>query len=165
MSPRRDRGWPLWLVLVLLVLLHFYVRPRLYSGVGSPDFLLVALTLFAVRSRTGPAAMAGFLTGLATDVLLPVRLGAGALAHTLVGFGAAWGRAVFFPDNLLVNGGMFAAGVLVRNAVLLLLAGDGPGGVVQALMPASLLQALTTAVVGVLVTLLIRHRVDFRLDR
>lgn len=154
----------MWLVLVVLVLLHFYVRPRLYSGPGTPDFLLIALVIFSLRSRPGPAALAGFLTGFATDVLVPVRIGAGALAHTLVGYGASWGRSVFFPDNLLVNGGMFGLGVLLRNAVLLLTTGSGPAGLLQALAPGSLLQAATTAVAGTLLTLMIRHRVDFRLD-
>ena len=164
MTSRRGRGWPLWLVLVLLVLMHFYVRPRLYSGPGAPDFLLIALVIYSLRSRPGPAAVAGFITGIATDLLVPVRLGAGALAHTLVGYGTSWGRSVFFPDNLLVNGGMFGLGVLLRNAVLLLLSGSGPAGLLQALAPGSLLQALTTAAAGTLVTLVIRHRVDFRLD-
>ena len=37
------------------------------------------------------------------------------LANTLVGYAAAWGRAVFFADNLLVNAGFIAAGVWLRE--------------------------------------------------
>ena len=74
MSPRRG-AWPLWLVLAVLILLHFYLRPRLYAGRGAPDFLLLALLILAFRSRPGVAAVAGFLVGLVEDVLTPARFG------------------------------------------------------------------------------------------
>ena len=163
---RRGRrgGRPLWIVLVLLGLLHFYVRPRIWPGAGAPDFLLIALMILALRTRPGTAAVAGFLTGLVLDILVPVRFGAGALSHTVVGFAAAWGRSVFFPDNLIVNGILFAVGTLVRNLLLLIVSGSGILGALHVFGLASLVQALTTAVAGVAVTLAIRHRVDFRLD-
>ena len=41
------------------------------------------------------------------------------LANTLVGYTAAWGRAVFFADNLLVNAGFIAAGVWLRDLLVL----------------------------------------------
>jgi rod shape-determining protein MreD len=79
--------------------------------------------LIAIRARPGYAAVAGFVFGMVSDALTPASLGAGALANTLVGYLAAWGRAVFFPDNVLVNAGLFAAGVWVRNAIILLASG------------------------------------------
>ncbi len=164
MSNGRRGDWPLWLVLGLLAVLHFYLRPRVYSGPGSPDFLLIALLIIAMRSRPGPAAVAGFVVGLLTDVLSPAHVGAGALAHTVVAYGAAWGRSVFFPDNLTVNAGMFALATLFRNLILLAATGSMGGALASALGWPSLVQALTTAVAGFLVMLLIRHRVDFRLE-
>lgn len=161
---RRGGSWPLWLVVVLLVALHFYLRPRMYAGRGAPDFLLIALLIVALRSRPGTAAVAGFLVGLVTDVLSPVRFGAGALAHTVVAWGAAWGRAVVFPDNPIVNGAMFGLGTLLRNLILLLATGGGLAGVAAAFGPWPLLQAVTTAIAGILVALAIRHRVDLRFD-
>lgn len=165
MSRSRRGGRPLWIVLVPLVLLHFYVRPRIWPGAGAPDFLLIALIVLSLRTRPGTAAVAGFLTGLVLDVLMPVRFGAGALSHTVVGFAAAWGRTVFFPDNLIVNGILFAVGTLVRNLLLLIASGSGVIGALSAFGPASLAQAATTALAGIAVTLAIRHRVDFRLDQ
>jgi len=109
MSARNGRV-QLVAVLVTLVLLHFYVRPRLFDGRLAPDFLLFALVIFAMRSGPGAGAVAGFLVGLATDALSPARFGAATLADTIVGYAAAWGRAVFFADNLLVNAGFVAAG-------------------------------------------------------
>ena len=160
---RRERR-SLWVTLILLVLLHFYVRPRVYAGPGSPDFLLIGLMVLALRTRPGVAAVAGFVMGLAVDVLMPVRFGAGALSHTIVGYGAAWGRSIFFPDNLIVNGAMFVGGTLVRNLLLLLASGSGMVGALAAFGPASLAQAFTTAIIGLAVAVAIRHRVDFRLN-
>ena len=115
MSPGRANRLQLALVLALLVLLHFYVRPRLWSSRLSPDFLLIALMLFSMRSSPGVAAVAGFIVGLVADSLTPARFGAAALAHTIVGYLASWGRSLFFADNLLVNAGFVAAGLWLRD--------------------------------------------------
>ena len=139
MRGRRGGEGRLYLGFALLFGLHFYLRPRVFDGPAAPDFLLCALMLIAVRSRPGLAAVAGFLVGLANDVLSPAAFGAGALAHTVVAYLAAWGRAVFFLDNLLVNAGLFAAGVWLRNAIVLPASGTRcsrpdfilPAGIVQ----------------------------------
>ena len=106
MIPARANRLQLAAVLLLLLVLHFYVRPRLWGPRVSPDFLFIGLMLFAMRSGPGAAALAGFLVGLIADSLTPARFGAGALAHTVVGYLASWARAVFFADNLLVNAGV-----------------------------------------------------------
>jgi rod shape-determining protein MreD len=160
----RRGAWPLWLVLGLLVILHFYLRPRLYSGRGAPDFLLLALLIAAFRSRPGTAAMIGFLVGLVDDVLTPARFGAGMMAHTVVAYLAAWGRAIFFADNLLVNAGLFAAGTFLRNLLVLVVSGAGAGALLGSVTRWGTMQSVTTAIAGTLVVLGIRHRVDFRLE-
>jgi len=160
---RGDRG-RLWAVLGLLVLLQFAVRPRLGYPAVAPDFLLLALMLYAIRSRPGAAAVAGFLVGLVGDALSPARVGAGALAHTVVGYLAAWGRAVFFPDNLFVNGLVIGLGVWIRNAIQLLASGPAPGGLTLALFVYAPLQALTTALMAALVLVLFQRWLDIRLE-
>jgi rod shape-determining protein MreD len=160
---RADRS-RLWAVLGLLAVLHFAVRPRLGMPAVAPDFLMLALLLYAIRSRPGTAALAGFLVGLAGDALAPARIGAGALAHTLVGYLAAWGRAVFFPDNLFVNGLVIALGVWIRNAILLVASGPSAGGLTMALLVWSPLQALTTALTAALVLVLFQRWLDIRLE-
>ncbi len=150
-------------VLGLLVVLHFGLRPRLGWSQVAPDFLVLALLLYAIRSRPGRAAVAGFAVGLLLDALVPARFGAAALAHTVVGYLAAWGRAVFFPDNLLVNGAVMATGVWLRNAIVLLASGNG-GGLGMQLFVWSPLQALTTAATGALVLFVFRDWLDIRLE-
>ncbi len=154
----------LFIVMAALVVLHFYVRPRLWDARVSPDFLMIALMLYAMRSRPGDAAIAGFLVGLAMDGLSPAHFGATALATTLVAYVASWGRAVFFADNLLVNVGMIAAGVWLRDAITLGVSGAGQGGLLGELLVYGPLQGAVTAVFGVLVLIAFREWFSIRLD-
>jgi rod shape-determining protein MreD len=149
---------------LLLFALHFYVRPRVFDGRAAPDFLLCALILIAARARPGWAAVAGFLVGLASDVLTPAAFGAGALAHTIVAYIAAWGRAVFFPDNLVVNAGLFAGGVWLRNAIVLLASGTPSSQLSSGLLVWAPLQALTTALAGLMLLLMFRDWFAIRID-
>ncbi|HMJ57494.1 MAG TPA: rod shape-determining protein MreD, partial [Gemmatimonadales bacterium] len=97
------------LVLIGLVVLHFTVRGRLGDDRIAPDFLLLALLIYTVRAQPGRSAAAGFVIGLLRDALTPASFGAGALAHTLVGYLSSWAKAVFFAENVLVNGCLFFA--------------------------------------------------------
>jgi rod shape-determining protein MreD len=163
MSARRGSG-RIYLGFALLVALHFYVRPRVFDGRAAPDFLFLGLMLVAIRSRPGLAAVAGFAVGVVHDVLTPASFGAGALAHTVVGYLAAWGRAVFFPDNLLVNAGLFAAGVWLRNAIVLLAGGTPSGELFSGLLVWAPLQAVSTAAAGMVLLVLFRDWFAIRLE-
>jgi rod shape-determining protein MreD len=163
-SASRARRIRFALVMLLLVGLQFYVRPRLWSVRVAPDFLMLGLMIFAIRSRPGAAAVAGFIIGFASDALTPARFGAAMLAETLVGYTAAWGRAVFFADNLLVNAGFIAAGVWLRDLLVLVASGTGGRELAAQLFLWSPLLALSTAVTGVLVLALFRDWLDIRLE-
>ena len=145
-------------VLLLLVLLHFSLRPWLGSPRPAPDFLLLALLVYAIRARPGAAAVAGFLVGVISDALTPVAFGAGAMAHTVVGYLAAWGKAVFFAENLAVSAGFFAAGTWLRDVLVLLGGGHLQG--TQLLWQVSVwspLKAVTTALAGVVILVVFRR--------
>jgi rod shape-determining protein MreD len=152
------------LVFAVLVLLHFYVRPRLWGARVSPDFLLIAVMLFAMRTNPGAASLFGFAVGIAGDALTPARFGAGALAHTLVGYLGSWGRSLFFADNLLVNAGFVAAGLWLRDLVLLVASATERGRLLAELTLYSPLQALTTALAALLVLAAFREWFAIRLD-
>ena len=164
MSRHRVTGVQLLFVMVLLLVLQFYVRPRLWNARVSPDFLLIALMLYAMRSGPGSGALVGFLVGLIEDTLTPARFGAGALAHTLVGYFAAWGRAVFFADNMLVNAGFVAAGLWFRDLIVLVTSGTDHRQLLTELTVYSPLQALTTAGFALLVLITFRAWFSVRLD-
>jgi rod shape-determining protein MreD len=163
-SVSRANRIQLVLVMALLVLLHFYLRPRLWSARVSPDFLLIALVFFAMRAGPGAGTIAGFVVGVVNDALTPAAFGAGALAHTVVGYLAAWGRAVFFADNLLVNAAFVAVALWVRDLILLLASGTSQGRLLVELTLNSPLQALSTAVFALLVLAAFREWFAIRLD-
>lgn len=152
------------LVIALLVALHFYVRPRLWSPRIAPDFLMLGLMIFAIRSTPGAAAVAGLVTGFVADALTPARFGAAMLAHTVVGYGAAWGRAVFFADNLVVNAGFIGVGVWLRDLLVLVASGAGGRELLVQLGIWSPLLALTTALAGVIVLGFFRDWLEIRLE-
>ncbi|HET7790219.1 MAG TPA: rod shape-determining protein MreD [Gemmatimonadales bacterium] len=149
---RRTDKYRFALVLVILVALHFSVRSRLGDERVAPDFLLLALLIYTIRSKPGQSAAAGFVVGLLRDALAPASFGAGALAHTLVGYLSAWGKAVFFAENLMVNGFLFFGGTWIRNLVVVLASGKLRGSMlVWELLFWSPLQGITTALVGMFV--------------
>jgi rod shape-determining protein MreD len=164
MSRHRVSWVQLVLVMALLVVLQFYLRPRLWNARVSPDFMLIALMLYAMRSGAGSAAVAGFVVGLIEDTLTPARFGAGALAHTLVGYFAALGRSVFFADNMLVNAGFVAVGLWFRDLLVLVMSGTDHRQLLTELALYSPLQALTTAGFALLVLVTFRAWFSIRLD-
>src|ERR671929_1369694 len=93
----------------VLVVLHYTLRPLL-GWRASPDFLIIALLLVAIRVRPGTAALLGFAMGLVSDSLDPHAFGAGALGMSVVGFAASWLKAVFFADDLALNAFFFFLG-------------------------------------------------------
>jgi rod shape-determining protein MreD len=164
MSRHRVSWVQLVLVMALLVVLQFYLRPRLWNARVSPDFMLIALMLYAMRSGAGSAAVAGFVVGLIEDTLTPARFGAGALAHTLVGYFAALGRSVFFADNMLVNAAFVAVGLWFRDLLVLVMSGTDHRQLLTELALYSPLQALTTAGFALLVLVTFRAWFSIRLD-
>ena len=147
-----------------LLVLEFYARPRIWDSRTSPDFLMIALLIIAMGSRPGTGAIAGFLVGVVTDSLTPARVGAGMLAHTVVGYLASWGRAVFFAENILVHAGMFFGGVWLRNLIVLMASGTPRGSLAHEALIVAPLQGASTAVAGVIVLYIVREWLAIRLD-
>jgi rod shape-determining protein MreD len=152
------------IVVLLLIFADAYLVPSVVAGPWVPDLLLLALLLLAIRQTPGRAAVIGFIVGLVMDVLTPAHFGAGILAHVLVGWGAAWGRSVFFADNLFVNAILFLVGTWVRNLLVLVLSGTAWSELLVQLTIWSPLQGLSTAAVGLLVVLLFRDWLAIRID-
>jgi len=161
---RRSDRLQVGVVILILLGLEFYLRPSLIAGRGMPDLLLLVLVLLSIRTSPGKAAVIGLIVGFVMDVLTPARFGANILAHVLVAFSAAAGRAVFFPDHLLVNAGLFFIATWVRNLLVLVFAGTSLGALgAEALMWAPL-QGLTTAMAGTLIVLLFRDWLAIRIE-
>lgn len=146
------------LLFFALVITHFTIRPLLGDERVTPDFLLLALMLYAIRSRPGAGAVAGFGVGLLADALRPVAFGASALGHTVIGYLLAWGKAVFFPENLLVTTGFLFAGAWIRNFIVVVAGGQVRGmELLWALGVWSVAQAATTTVTGIVLVVTFRR--------
>ena len=144
------------LVFGLLIVLHYTLRPLL--GWRAPiDFLIIAVLLAAVRVRPGTSAALGFALGLATDSLNVEGFGARALALTGVAFTASWMKAIFFADNLALNGFFFFIGKWSFDIVLVIAEQRLSGGdMLTQLLLWSPLSAFNTALAGVLLLILLR---------
>jgi len=167
MSSRRERQYREAAVLSLLVVSHFallgWLGDQRVAVRAAPDLMFLALLVYSIRTTPGRASVAGFVVGLVSDALTPVAFGSGALAHTVVAYLAAWGKAVFFAENVLVSAGFFFGGVWMRD-LLVLLSGGYAGGSALAWQLAlwSPLKALTTAISGVTVLLVFRRWLEVR---
>ena len=144
------------IVFGLLIVLHYTLRPLL--GWRAPiDFLVIAVLLAAVRIRPGSAALFGFALGLATDSLNASGFGASALAMAVVGFAASWMKAIFFADNLALNGFFFFLGKWGYDIVLTIVEQRLSGGdMVTQLLLWSPLGAVNTALAGIVLLILLR---------
>jgi rod shape-determining protein MreD len=149
-------------VCAILIVLHYTVRPLL-AWRASIDFLIIALLLGSVRLRPGAAAVYGFLLGLMADSLAVTGFGAAALGMSVVGFGASWLKAVFFADNLALNGFFLFLAKWVFDLIVLVV-GHRTHGVELAmqLFVWAPLSAAVTAVAGVIALSLLRPLMEVR---
>ncbi len=149
-------------VILGLVALHFTLRPILDWRAGI-DFLVIAMLVVAVRVRPGAAAFLGFVLGLVADALTPEAFGAGALAGTLIGYGASRLKSVFFVDDVRLNAVFVFVGKVAFDFVFLLserrLAGSD---LLAQLLLWTPLAALVTAAVGLIVMALVRPTLERR---
>lgn len=144
-------------VVALLVAAQFLLRPRLGDPRYAPDFVLVALLVFAIRARPLAGTIAGFLVGLATDAVAPTAFGAAAFALTIVGYLAGWLKAVVFADNVLITGVFVFAAAWTRDVIEVLVAHQLAGGALAwQLLAQSPLAALATAVAAIVTLALFR---------
>lgn len=144
------------LMLAFLVTLQFTLRPLLDWRAGV-DFLVIGVLLVAVRARPGVAAVVGLVLGAAVDAMSPESLGAGALAMTLMAFGASRLKAAFFTDDVGLNAVFVFLGKVFFDVVATLAEGRLSGmTLVWQLIAWTPLSAVATAAVGLVVFTVVR---------
>ena len=150
------------IVCALMLVLQYTLRPLL-AWRASIDFLIIALLLGAVRMRPGAAAVYGLLLGLVADSLDVGGFGAAALAMSLVGFSASWLKAVFFADNLALNGFFLFLAKWVFDLIFLIAGQHAHGAeLAMQIFVWSPLSEAVTAVAGVIVLSLLKPLMDVR---
>jgi len=150
------------LVCAILIVLHYALRPLL-DWRASIDFLIVALLVGSVRLRPGLAALYGFVLGLVADSLAVTGFGAAALGMCIVAFAASWLKAVFFADNLALNGFFLFVAKWLFDLIFLLIGqrAAGPDLAMQVFVW-SPLSAAVTAIAGVLALSILKPLMEVR---
>jgi rod shape-determining protein MreD len=150
------------LVCAILIVLHYTLRPLL-AWRASIDFIIVALLLGSVRLRPGAAAIYGLILGLVADSLSVTSFGAAALGMSIVGFGASWLKAVFFADNLALNGFFLFLAKWVFDLIVLIVGHKVHGAeIAMQVFVWSPLSAAVTAVAGVIALSVLKPLMEVR---
>jgi rod shape-determining protein MreD len=150
------------LVCAILIVLQYTLRPLL-AWRASVDFMIVALLLGSVRLRPGGAAVYGLLLGFVADSLSVSTFGAAALGMSIVGFGASWLKAVFFADNLALNGFFLFLAKWLFDMIVLIVGHQAHGAeIAMQVLVWSPLSAAVTAVAGVLALSLFKPLMEVR---
>jgi rod shape-determining protein MreD len=149
-------------VCAILIVLHYTLRPLL-AWRASIDFLIIALLLGSVRLRPGAAAVYGFVLGLVADSIVVSGFGAAALGMSMVGFAASWLKAVFFADNLALNGFFLFLAKWFFDMIFLLVGHRAPAGeLAMQIFVWSPLAAAVTALAGVVALSLLKPLMEVR---
>jgi rod shape-determining protein MreD len=149
-------------VCVILIFLHYTLR-TLLAWRASIDFLIVALLIGSVRMRPGVAALYGFVLGLVSDSLAVNSFGSAALAMSIVGFSASWLKAVFFADNLALNGFFLFLAKWAFDLVVLVAGHHTHGAeLMMQIFVWSPLAAAVTAIAGVIALSLLKPLIEVR---
>jgi cell shape-determining protein MreD len=144
-----------WVVIVLLILLHFLLHVGLGIGTRAPDLLTIALLLSARELRMGSAAGLGLFLGLLEDAFSILAFGANAVAMTVVAILGSRTRDLFVGDSFLFLVCYLALGKWTRDLVHWIAAGDGvQAAFVEALLVRSPVAALYAVALGIVAVLL-----------
>ncbi len=88
-----------WVVIVLLLLLHFGLHPVWTSWPAGPDLIVGGMLLGSLLLRSGQAAVLGWVLGLLEASMSLGPLGPTMLVLALAAFAGAWLRDVFYSDS------------------------------------------------------------------
>jgi rod shape-determining protein MreD len=122
------RGWPFWLFIAFLVLLHFFLHLGIGLGATAPDLLTVAVLLAARRLHGARATLLGLLLGLLQDALSLMSFGAEAVTQAVLGFGGARARDFFVGESAIFVGIYLFVGKWGHDVIFLVLSRTGSGG-------------------------------------
>jgi rod shape-determining protein MreD len=154
----------MYVVLGGLIVLHFFLKPWWDEWLISPDLLILALLIYSMRARPGAAALVGFCLGLVYDTVSPVAFGSGALAYSVVGYLAAWGRAVFFAENVIVNAAFFFGGSWFIDLLNHTAGGSSLSSILLRHGWWSIWEGVITPGMGVVVLVLFRDVINIRIS-
>jgi rod shape-determining protein MreD len=113
-----------WVLVGILVLLHFVLHVGFGIGRAAPDLLTIGLLLLARDVGIGTAAGVGLVFGLLEDSLSVLVFGANSVAMTAIGILGALTRDLFVGDSRLFVVSYLFLGKLARDSIHWVLVGE-----------------------------------------
>lgn len=107
----------IWILVGVLVVVHFLLHVGMGIGRAAPDLLAVGLLVASREVEVGWAAGTGFVFGLLEDALSMLAFGANTVAMTLLGILGALSRDFFVGDSRLFLISYFVVGKWIRDFV------------------------------------------------
>jgi cell shape-determining protein MreD len=119
---RSRRGW---VVIGLLLFLHFALHPLWTGWPAGPDLLVGGLLLGSLGLRASRAAGLGFTLGALEASMSLGPLGPTMLILAATGYAGSWLRDVFYSDSARFIPAFLVVGVWVVQTLLTLVGGHG----------------------------------------
>ncbi|MDH3735064.1 MAG: rod shape-determining protein MreD [Gemmatimonadota bacterium] len=119
---RSRRGW---VVIGLLLALHFALHPLWTGWPAGPDLLIGGLLLGSLGLRASRAALLGFILGLFEASMSLGPLGPTMLILAATGYAGSWLRDVFYSDSARFIPAFLVVGVWLVQTLLVLAGGAG----------------------------------------
>ncbi len=107
-----------WVLVGLLLMLHFALHPMLSGWPAGPDLLVAGLLLGSLQLRAGQAAGMGLLLGLLEASMALTGLGTLMLVFTVTGYVAARLRDIFYSDSAQFVPKFLLVGVWLVHMIL-----------------------------------------------
>jgi rod shape-determining protein MreD len=146
-----------WILIGVLVVLHFILHLSFGIGGSAPDLLTVAVLLSARQLTGGGAAGVGFVLGILEDAVSLGAFGAAAATQTIIGFVGARSRDLFMGESVLFLGIYLFLGSWAQDALYYGMAGVvRRGEPFQTLLLYAPLQAFYGAVAGLAAVVIYR---------
>ena len=142
--------------IVLLAALIFVLQLKVVPSIGllgvAPDLVIVFLVALVLERGPVAAVIIGFALGFLQDLGNASFLGMNALSKSLIAYGVSRFGAGFIPESVLFRGLLiFAASLCSEIVSLIVTTGFDLSVIAMSFFRYSILSALYTALVGLLV--------------
>jgi rod shape-determining protein MreD len=142
------------IVVVALIVFVIQVTAIRHMAVAgcTPDLMIILLVALVLERGPVLAVVIGFLLGFLQDLGNASFLGMNALAKSILAYGVSRVGGGLFPENVLYRGLIVFAACIVNDIIVLPIATSfSVGDMVVSFFRYSLLSALYTAVLGVVI--------------
>jgi rod shape-determining protein MreD len=146
------------IVVVALIVFVIQVTAIRHMAVAgcAPDLMIILLVSLVLERGPVLAVIIGFLLGFRQDLGNASFLGMNALAKSILAYGVSRVGGGLFPENVLYKGLILFGACLVNDIIVLPIATSfSVGDMIVSFFRYSLLSALYTAILGVVIYALI----------